>query len=134
MGPWTDFYSSDFEREKAAYDLVKRQAELRSRGEQIRDRALRALDPPAVRSSDTSIEAAKAIKTHRPKLIERVYQCIALDGPVTDEEISAITAIQPSTARPRRIELQREGRIHRYELDGRTKAGRRAAMWVTTDH
>jgi len=49
---------------------------------------------------------------------------------VTDEEIAEGTGMNPSAARPRRRELVEAGVVRKVDLDGRTRAGRRAARWA----
>src|ERR1700679_600406 len=64
------------------------------------------------RHSPTSIAAAKSVKSNVESLREKVYTAIsnAYMG-LTDAEISLETGLAGNTARPRRIELQRAGRI-----------------------
>jgi hypothetical protein len=96
---------------------------------------LAGFDPvPYVASSDTSRQAAEEIVPHVGNLREKVYECIAAHPTqwgstgVTDEQIAEFTGLNPSTCRPRRLELLREGRI-RQVGEGRTASGRRAALW-----
>lgn len=84
---------------------------------------------PFVATSDASIEAAEQIKPHGPVLREKVYLTIDTYGPLTDERIAYYTGLNPSTARPRRLELQREGRIVQAG-HGTTSSGRKAALWA----
>jgi len=49
---------------------------------------------------------------------------------VTDEEIAEGTGMNPSAARPRRRELVEADVVRKVDLDGRTRAGRRAARWA----
>ncbi len=49
---------------------------------------------------------------------------------VTDEEIAEGAGMNPSAARPRRRELVEAGLVRKVDLDGRTRAGRRAARWA----
>ncbi len=49
---------------------------------------------------------------------------------VTDEEIAEGAGMNPSAARPRRRELVEAGVVRKVDLDGRTRAGRRAARWA----
>jgi len=49
---------------------------------------------------------------------------------VTDEEIAEGASMNPSAARPRRRELVEAGLVRKVDLDGRTRAGRRAARWA----
>ena len=86
---------------------------------------------PFVAGSATSYAAAARIARDAPKLRERVFAYIEAHGPVTDEQIANGTALNPSTARPRRLELYRAGRI---TLAGysHTAAGRKAKAWAVT--
>ena len=78
--------------------------------------------------SATSHAAAVSMKARAPNLRDRVLSFIILAGPVTDEEIATGLELNPSTARPRRVELQRAGLI---EPAGQkvTISGRRAVAW-----
>lgn len=87
------------------------------------------LGPPFIHSSDTSIEAAEQIAPHVLTLRDRVFHYVENHGPVTDEEIARYTGLNPSTARPRRLELQREGRIIQAGY-AKTTSGRRATLWA----
>jgi predicted ArsR family transcriptional regulator len=87
-----------------------------------------AYTAPAYGRSLTSFEAAKAIREAAPNLRARVLGYIEKHGPVTDEAIAAGTGLNPSTARPRRIELYRLGLIEKAGI-GRTTAGRSAVLW-----
>lgn len=84
--------------------------------------------PPFV-NRDTSIEAAEQIAPHALTLRDRVFHYVENHGPVTDEEIARYTGLNPSTARPRRLELQREGRIIQAGY-AKTASGRRATLWA----
>lgn len=88
--------------------------------------------PPFVTGSPTSEAAAEEIKPSAGNLRERVYESIAQHSPhgITDEEIANCAMLNPSTARPRRVELQRAGRVIQVG-EGKTAAGRRAALWAT---
>lgn len=88
--------------------------------------------PPFVASSLTSLEAAFQIKPSAESLRERVYRLIRKDGPLTDEQIARLLDLNPSTARPRRVELTKAGRITQVG-EGRTLSGRRAALWGVVD-
>jgi len=48
---------------------------------------------------------------------------------VTDEQIAEGAGMNPSAARPRRRELVEAGLVRKADMDGRTRAGRRAARW-----
>jgi len=49
---------------------------------------------------------------------------------VTDEQIAEGTGMNPSAARPRRREMVEAGLVRKVNMDGRTRAGRRAARWA----
>lgn len=79
--------------------------------------------------SQPSIDAAVSVKPNAQALREIIYTyiCAAMGG-LTDEEISIVSGIAGNTARPRRIELQKAGRI----ISGgtrATKSGRQATVW-----
>jgi hypothetical protein len=74
-------------------------------------------------------EAEIRIQEAAPILRERVFGLIAMFGPVTDEQIAELGHLNPSTARPRRLELERAGRIEAAGYS-RTKSGRRAVAWA----
>ena len=59
---------------------------------------------------DTSIEAAGAIAPHAKAIRERVFQAL-VDKPDTDQGVSIRLSLAENTVRPRRIELERDGRV-----------------------
>lgn len=87
-------------------------------------------EPPAQRHSATSRAAAERIKDDTPTLREMVRCYIRDHGPVTDEQIAFGLAMNPSTARPRRIELVAEGLVRAHYEAGKTSSGRSATLWV----
>jgi predicted ArsR family transcriptional regulator len=62
------------------------------------------------------------------KVRARVYAYVRDHGPVTDEQIARGLGLNPSTARPRRVELWRSGSIVEAGR-GLTLAGRSARRW-----
>lgn len=84
--------------------------------------------PPAQRHSETSVAAAEAIKPSAGTLRERVYSFLLEFGGHTDEQIQDALAMDPSTERPRRVELARAGLVEQVG-EARTRSGRRAAVW-----
>lgn len=84
---------------------------------------------PSVHTSDASIEAAEKIEPSRSRLCQEVFETIKQFGPATDEQIAYYAQMNPSTARPRRLELQREGLIVPAGY-GKSKAGRKAQLWA----
>jgi len=77
---------------------------------------------PAVQSSPTSMDAADAMGSRLNTLQRSVVAFLRARGDhgATDEEIATGLAMNPSTARPRRIELVRRGLV--------VEAGTRKAM------
>jgi DNA-binding NarL/FixJ family response regulator len=85
---------------------------------------------PAVQSSMTSMQAADSLgPAALNELQRRVYQLLQLHpAGLTDEEIACRLCMNPSTARPRRIELFRLGLVVRGGIR-KTKSGRNADAW-----
>lgn len=85
-------------------------------------------DPPAQRHSPESVAAASEIKVNAGTLRALVLDLLAENGPLTDEEIQEALDMNPSTERPRRIELVKAGLVGKC---GRrpTRSGRQAALW-----
>ncbi len=85
-------------------------------------------DPPAQRHSPESRDAASQIKPSRTTLRTRVYDVLVQYGPMTDEEMQVALKMNPSTQRPRRIELWRAGKVTKVGTRA-TRSGRMAALW-----
>ena len=79
--------------------------------------------------SHTSRQAATEIEPTSGSLRELVYRLLAENGPLTDEQIAAQLGMNPSTQRPRRIELVKAGRVVQAGWE-RTKSGRKANRWA----
>ena len=73
------------------------------------------------------ISVQPQVKSYR----ERVYDCIRDHGPIHDEGIAFETGLGANTARPRRIELEKAGRIAASGTQV-TRSGRKAVTWVVT--
>ena len=86
--------------------------------------------PPFQLHSATSLAAAKEITPNVANLREKVFAAIS-NSPVgmTDLELEAETGMKGSTVRPRRIELQRAGRIVSAGTRP-TSSGRKAVVWT----
>ena len=93
-------------------------------------RTVAAQSVPYVRGSETSEQAATEALPSAATLREQVYNYINENGGATDEEIQLALDMNPSTERPRRIELVRAGRVYNSELTRKTRAGRHAAVWI----
>jgi predicted ArsR family transcriptional regulator len=87
---------------------------------------------PSVRGSATSAAAADSLGGATLNRLHRlVLEYLRDHGPATDEEIAAGLAMNPSTARPRRIELVRRGMV--VEAGTRKTASKRnASVWQVT--
>lgn len=96
--------------------------------------------PACIVTSPTSREAAKSIRPSAKHLRERVYAVIKSCGEygATDEEIQKALGMEGNTERPRRRELEIEGRISKIRLGPDiysmrvTESGRYATVWVCT--
>jgi len=64
----------------------------------------------------------------------RLLAWLAAHPCVTDEQIAEGAGMNPSAARPRRRELVEAGVVRKVDMDGRTRAGRRAARWEVIAH
>ena len=87
--------------------------------------------PPAIRTSATSVAAAEAIAPNAASLRLRVLEAIrARPEGLTDEEGQTLLGMEGNTYRPRRRELEKAGRV-KLSLGTRlTRSGRAAAVWV----
>lgn len=84
---------------------------------------------PSVRGSQTSAAAADSLDAPTLNRLHRlVLAWLEEHGPATDEEIIAGTGLNPSTARPRRIELARRGMVVEAG-EKSTRSGRKATSW-----
>ena len=89
-------------------------------------------DPPAQRHSPTSRAAAAAIEpragTHRWAVLRLIRRYRTLG--VTDEQMQDWLPMNPSTQRPRRIELVAAGLVADSGRTRPTRSGRQAVVWV----
>lgn len=85
----------------------------------------------AQRNSATSVAAAEAVKPDAPTLRACVLAFIRSKGTdgATDEEVQNASKMNPSTERPRRIELWRAGFVGTAGNTRPTRSGRRATVW-----
>jgi hypothetical protein len=80
----------------------------------------------------TSGEAARHTRPRVNELQERVFTLIrdlGADG-ATDDELQVYLQMNPSTQRPRRIELVEHGRVRASGVTRPTRSGRPATVWV----
>jgi len=83
--------------------------------------------PPYQPHSETSIAAAKSVAPKAVSLREQVYNALRY-APMTDEQIAVRLSLNPSTSRPRRVELVKAGRIVEVGKAS-TASGRTAVLW-----
>lgn len=90
--------------------------------------------PPFQGHSPTSRAAAEAMKPHAAGGRERVFATIraTLDG-LTDEQGCDVTSMNPSTYRPRRIELTDSGLVVDSGRTQETRSGNRAVVWTVSE-
>jgi len=88
--------------------------------------------PPRQVQSETSVEAAESITAKAGTLRLEVLEFIQFSGDhgATDEQIQTCLKMNPSTQRPRRIELVRGGYVVDSGRTRQTAAGRNATVWV----
>ena len=89
---------------------------------------------PFQRTSETSREAAIHTMPQANTLRRRVLDYLHQRGPqgATDDEIQRDLEMNPSTQRPRRVELERGGWCQRIDAKRRTRSGRLAYVYVAT--
>lgn len=87
------------------------------------------LRAPYRRGSSTSREAAERIEGAGSALRGRVLGALRTRGPMTDEELQVVLAMDPSTQRPRRVELVRLGLVRDSGARRPTLSGRSATLW-----
>ncbi len=86
--------------------------------------------PPHVANSETSQAAAADIKRSAITLRGLVLDLLRAKGPLTDEEIQEALSMNPSTQRPRRVELVQKGFAVDSGQTKPTRSGRRAVLWA----
>lgn len=98
------------------------------------DRVTPSPHPPAQRHSATSVDAAEAIEPSADSLRGAVLEALRKAGAdgMTDEEMQTALNMNPSTQRPRRIELMRLGLVRDGGATRPTRSGRKAVVWVAT--
>ncbi len=87
---------------------------------------------PYVKGSDTSREAAHAKLATASTEIARVYRALVAAGPhgKTDDELQVELDMDPSTQRPRRVELVRKDLVVDSGTKRLTRSRRRATVWI----
>ena len=87
---------------------------------------------PYQRHSETSRAAAVEIEPKLNALQSAVLAYIASKGPdgATDDEIQCSLGMNPSTERPRRVELEAKRMIRKTDRQRPTRSGRLAGVYV----
>lgn len=92
--------------------------------------------PPAQRNSPTSVAASALIEptagTLRAQVLAYLRACAA-DYGATDEEMQVALRMNPSTQRPRRIELEKLGLVLRTAQTRKTQSGRDAVVFIAAE-
>ncbi len=85
---------------------------------------------PFQKHSATSAKAAAKIEKHIGPMHRRILELLAKypDG-LTDDAMQTLLEMNPSTQRPRRIELASYGRIIPTDTTQLTRSGRAAQVW-----
>jgi len=91
--------------------------------------ALGRISAPYQPHSDTSREAAEQIEPTAGTERSRVLALLREVGGLTDEQIQDRLEMNPSTERPRRVELCQMGFVHDSGEKAATRSGRRAVVW-----
>ncbi len=91
------------------------------------------MDAPFQSHSDTSREAAERIEPSKLSLKHKVLEHFKLVRECTDEQGMDALDMNPSTYRPRRIELVDSGHLRDSGRTALTKSGRRAVLWCIND-
>lgn len=88
--------------------------------------------PPSVAHSPTSVAAANQIASETDTLRAKVLAFIQSRGAEgsTDEEFTLALNMNPSTARPRRRELELSFKIRKAAFTRPTKSNRQAHVWL----
>lgn len=87
---------------------------------------------PYQRHSETSRAAAESLEPEKLNRLQAEILDVLKAWPtgLTDEEIQRFLKMNPSTQRPRRIELFRKGLIYQADEKRKTSSGRKAAVWI----
>lgn len=80
---------------------------------------------------ETSHESYRQIRRCAPEMRAKILGALrASPAPLCDEELVEVTGLQPSSLRPRRIELVEAGEVVAAPVVKLTKSGRKAIAWA----
>ncbi len=82
--------------------------------------------------STTSERAAQQIAGSVDTMRRMILASLQAHGPMSDEQLQIGLSINPSTERPRRIELCKLGLVRDSGLTGKTRSGRACTLWVAS--
>ena len=89
--------------------------------------------PPSQAHSETSKEAAAKIEIAASTLRAQVFNHLrGEEGGATDDEMQVSLAMNPSTQRPRRRELQLKGLVVDSGKKRKTRSNRQAVVWIVS--
>ena len=81
-------------------------------------------------SADAALRAEPRAGTDRATILGILR--IAGDHGSTDEELQIMSNLNPSTERPRRVELERANLVRDSGRTRKTRSGRSATVWIAT--
>lgn len=88
---------------------------------------------PYIKDSATSAEAAERAEpragTDRALVLRAIRVGLMTAEGMTDDEIQSCLDMNPSTVRPRRVELVRDGLVEDSGKRRKTRSGRLATVW-----
>lgn len=88
--------------------------------------------PGAVRRDhpETSRESARRIASKTERLRALIFASLRAEGSATDEELQLRLSLDPSTERPRRVELVKQGLVVDSGKTRLTRSRRPATVWT----
>jgi hypothetical protein len=110
-------------------DRIEREAATCRHGRYATQCPLCALDAEWTSTAATRGAAERQIQPTAANLRDQVLAYVRAHGPCCDERIAEGLKMNPNTERPRRLELERAGRIVASGIQT-TRSGRRAVSWV----
>jgi len=80
---------------------------------------------------ETSHPAHRQIRRCAPEMRAKILGALrSSPAPLCDEELIEVTGLQPSSLRPRRVELVEAGEVVAAPILKTTKSGRKATAWM----
>lgn len=88
-------------------------------------------EPPAQKHSPTSKAAAESVRGQAKTMRQQVLDLLRKEGAMTDADIAIRSGLGENTARPRRIELTRNGQVQKAGVVMNSNK-RAATLWAAT--